>query len=216
MPARPRAGSVIHDQDVQGLKYLPRIRPLLSRLRKAGAERDRAGNRRQFMDQYCALILMSLFGPAIESLRDLQRACLDKVRMRLGVTRASVGSLAESVAILIRWRSRRSRGTAASSSIAAPSATGSGARECPREQLRLQGFRQDRSSGQAHQRAVRSRSCCQRDQRRDRRPGLEVSAPHTPRPSDAAHSCYRQAARWLPEHARADVRRGTPTGREST
>jgi hypothetical protein len=90
----------IRDQDVQGLKCLRKIRPLLSRLRKVGTERDRAGNRRLFMDQYCALILMSLFSPAIQSLRDLQRACaLDKVRKRLGVTRASLGSLSESVAI---------------------------------------------------------------------------------------------------------------------
>ncbi len=43
---------------------------------------------------------MSLFSPAIESLRDLQRAsALDKVRKRLGVWRASLGSLSESVAI---------------------------------------------------------------------------------------------------------------------
>jgi len=90
----------IRDQDVQGLKCLRKIRPLLSRLRKVGVERDRAGNRRLFMDQYCALILMSLFSPAIESLRDLQRACaLDKVRKRLGVSRVSLGSLSESVAI---------------------------------------------------------------------------------------------------------------------
>ncbi len=90
----------IRDQDVQGLKCLRKIRPLLSRLRTVGTERDTAGNRRLFMDQYCALILMSLFSPAIESLRDLQRACaLDKVRKRLGVNRASLGSLSESVAI---------------------------------------------------------------------------------------------------------------------
>ena len=90
----------IRDQDVQGLKCLRKIRPLLSRLRKVGTERDRAGNRRLFMDQYCALILMSLFSPVIESLRDLQRACaLDKVRKRLGVNRASLGSLSESVVI---------------------------------------------------------------------------------------------------------------------
>jgi hypothetical protein len=69
-----RAKREIRDQDVQGLKCLGKIRPLLSRLRKVGTERDRAGNRRLFMDQYCALILMSLFSPAIESLRDLQRA----------------------------------------------------------------------------------------------------------------------------------------------
>jgi len=43
---------------------------------------------------------MALFSPAIQSLRDLQRACaLDKVRKRLGVNRASIGSLSESVAI---------------------------------------------------------------------------------------------------------------------
>ena len=90
----------ICDQDVQGLKCLRKIRPLLSRLRSIGVERDRAGNRRLFMDQYCALILMSLFSPAIQSLRDLQRAStLDKVRKRLGVNRASLGSLSESVAI---------------------------------------------------------------------------------------------------------------------
>ena len=34
----------IRDQDVQGLKCLRKIRPLLSRLRKVGTERDRAGN----------------------------------------------------------------------------------------------------------------------------------------------------------------------------
>ena len=43
---------------------------------------------------------MSLFSPAIQSLRDLQRAStLDKVRKWLGVTRASLGFLSESVAI---------------------------------------------------------------------------------------------------------------------
>lgn len=90
----------LREQDIQGLKYLRKLRPLLSRLRKVGVERDKAGNRRLFMDQYCALILMSLFSPVIESLRDLQRACaLDKVRKRLGVGRASLGSLSESVAI---------------------------------------------------------------------------------------------------------------------
>ena len=53
----------IRDQDVQGLKFLRKIRPLLSRLRKVGTERDTAGNRRLFMDEYCSLILMSLLSP---------------------------------------------------------------------------------------------------------------------------------------------------------
>lgn len=87
-------------EEVQGVKYLRRLGPLLSRLRAVGTERDRAGNRRLFMDQYCALILLSLFSPAIKSLRDLQRAsAIAKVRKRLGVSRASLGSLSESVAI---------------------------------------------------------------------------------------------------------------------
>ena len=74
--------------------------PLLEILFGANFAHQKAGNRRLFMDQYSALILMSLFSPAIESLRDLQRACaLDKVRKRLGVSRASLGSLSESVAI---------------------------------------------------------------------------------------------------------------------
>jgi len=95
-----RTTQEVRHSDVQGLKFLRKIRPLLSRLRTVGTERDRAGNRRLFMDQYCALILMALFSPAIQSLRDLQRACtLDKVRKRLGVNRASLGSLSESVAI---------------------------------------------------------------------------------------------------------------------
>ncbi len=74
----------IRDRDVQGLKYLRKFRPPLSRLRPVGTQRDRAGNRRLFMDQYCGLILMSLFSPAIESLRDLQRACAVGGRMQRG------------------------------------------------------------------------------------------------------------------------------------
>ena len=63
-------------------------------------ERDRAGNRKLFMDQYWALILLALFSPAVRSLRDRQQiSALAKVRKRLGVTRASLGSLSESVAL---------------------------------------------------------------------------------------------------------------------
>ena len=83
----------IRDQDVQGLKCLREIPPLLSRLRKVGTERDRVG-RRLFMDQSCTRILMAIFRLAVESLCDLQRACtLDKVRKRLGVSRGPLGSL---------------------------------------------------------------------------------------------------------------------------
>jgi hypothetical protein len=87
-------------EDVRGLKYFRVLQPLLKRLRRTGVERDKAGNRRLFMDQYCTLVLLGLFSPAIDSLRMLQRAStLDKVRKRLGCSRASLGSLSESVAI---------------------------------------------------------------------------------------------------------------------
>jgi hypothetical protein len=52
------------------------------------------------MDHYCLLILMWLYNPVIDSMRGLQQAStLDKVRKRLGVGRASLGSLSESVSI---------------------------------------------------------------------------------------------------------------------
>ena len=86
----------IRDQDVPGLKSLRRLRPLLSRLRTAGTARDRAGNRRLFMDQYGAPILMSLFSPAIESLRDLQRACAVEGELSEGLPIPSSGAMGAS------------------------------------------------------------------------------------------------------------------------
>ena len=71
-PMPERTQRKIHAEDVQGVKYLRKLRPLLSGLRKVGTDRDRAGNRKVFMDQYCALMLLALFSPAVRSLRDLQ------------------------------------------------------------------------------------------------------------------------------------------------
>lgn len=85
------------DADVTGLKYFRRLLPLFERLRGAGCARDRAGNRTLTMDQYCVLVLLSLFNPAIASLRSLQQASeLKKVQKKLGCSRASLGSLSES------------------------------------------------------------------------------------------------------------------------
>lgn len=73
---------------------------ILESLHKVGTERDRAGNRDLHMDQYCLLILLWLYNPIIDSFRGLQQASqLDKVCKRLGVGRASLGSLSESVTI---------------------------------------------------------------------------------------------------------------------
>ena len=91
---------VIRERDVQGIKYLDRVLPLLKRLRLAGCERDKAGNRDLHMDQYCALILLFMFSPVVDSLRSIQRVSeLRKVQRLLGCGRASLGSLSESVRV---------------------------------------------------------------------------------------------------------------------
>lgn len=90
----------IRSQDLQGLKYFRVLQPLLKRLHDAGTARDRAHNRRLHMDQYCALVLLWLYSPIINSLRGLQQASgLKKVQKKLNLSRASLGSLSESVAI---------------------------------------------------------------------------------------------------------------------
>lgn len=91
---------VIRERDVQGVKYLDRVLPLLKRLHLAGCARDKAGNRDLHMDQYCALILLFMFSPIVDSLRSIQRVSeLRKVQRLLGCGRASLGSLSESVRV---------------------------------------------------------------------------------------------------------------------
>jgi hypothetical protein len=91
---------VIRERDVQGVKYLDRVLPLLKRLHMAGCARDKAGNRDLHMDQYCALILLFMFSPVVDSLRSIQRVSeLRKVQRLLGCGRASLGSLSESVRV---------------------------------------------------------------------------------------------------------------------
>jgi hypothetical protein len=90
----------LSDSDLQGWKYFRRLTPLLARLRSAGCERDKAGNRTLHFDQYCALILLALFSPLARSLRALSHAStLEKVQKRLGVRRASLGSLSEAAGV---------------------------------------------------------------------------------------------------------------------
>ena len=86
----------IHEEDVQGLKYFRKLWPLFERLHEVGCERDKAGNRELFMDQYCALVLLFLFNPCLRSLRALQQASeLANVQRKLRCGRASLGSLSE-------------------------------------------------------------------------------------------------------------------------
>jgi hypothetical protein len=86
----------IRSRDVQGLKYLDLLLPLLDELHEVGCRRDKAGNRKLHYDQYCLLVLLSLFNPVVRSLRALQQASkLRNVQKKLGCSRTSLGSLSE-------------------------------------------------------------------------------------------------------------------------
>lgn len=89
-------GAAIRERDVQGLKYFRKLTPIFERLREVGCQRDKAGNRQLFMDQYCSLVLLFMFNPCVRSLRALQQASeLKNVQRKLGCGRASLGSLSE-------------------------------------------------------------------------------------------------------------------------
>ncbi len=86
----------IKERDLRGFKYFKSLSALLKGLHSAGCERDRAGNRTLFMDQYVSLLLLYMFNPICSSIRSLQQAGeLKKVQRLLGCSRASLGSLSE-------------------------------------------------------------------------------------------------------------------------
>src|SRR5918996_5057631 len=86
----------IREEAVQGLKYFRKLWPLFEPLHEVGCQRDKAGNRQLFMDQYCALVLLFLFNPCLRSLRALEQASeLKNVQRKLRCGRASLGSLSE-------------------------------------------------------------------------------------------------------------------------
>ncbi len=76
----------LSEETLQGFKYFRLLGPLFDHLRLAATERDRAGNRRLFYDQYASLLLLYFFNPVVTSLRGLQQTTtLAKVQERLGV-----------------------------------------------------------------------------------------------------------------------------------
>ena len=86
----------VAEKDLEGFKYLELLEPFLERLCGVGTERDTAGNRDLYFDQYTALILLYFFSPIVTSLRGLQQATeLKKVQKQLGISRTSLGSLSE-------------------------------------------------------------------------------------------------------------------------
>ena len=90
----------VREEDITGLKYFDKLQPLLKRLHDVGCDRDKAGNRKLHMDEYCLLILLFLFNPIARSLRAIQQASeLRNVQRKLGCLRASLGSLSESTEV---------------------------------------------------------------------------------------------------------------------
>ena len=85
---------------VQGFKYVRLVGTLLQALHDAGTERDRAGNRQLFYDQYATLLLLYFFTPTVTSLRGIQQMSeLSKVQQRWGVPRTGVSTLSEAATV---------------------------------------------------------------------------------------------------------------------
>jgi hypothetical protein len=98
MAAPKRAPVTTHD--LQGFKYFRVLGPLLDHLHAAGTERDRAGNRQLFYDQYATLLLLYFFSPIVTSLRSLQQATtLAKVQARFGLRPTALGTLSEAAQV---------------------------------------------------------------------------------------------------------------------
>ncbi len=81
---------------IHGLRKIRSISKLLAGLRDEGLERDKAGNRELFLDQYCGLLLLSYFEPTMKSLRKLEQASgLARVQKILGCKKTSRAAIAE-------------------------------------------------------------------------------------------------------------------------
>jgi hypothetical protein len=85
---------------LRAVRMIGPLRRLLKQIHWAGTERDRAGNRRFYYDDYLSLLLLYFANPSLTSMRALQNASnWEKVRKRLGIPRVSLGSLSESVRV---------------------------------------------------------------------------------------------------------------------
>jgi hypothetical protein len=92
---------------LQGQRLVRPILDLIERLHADATERDRAGNRKLFFDQYAALLLMYFCNPALGRLRALQQATgWEQTRRRLGIERSSLGSLSEAARVFDAERLR--------------------------------------------------------------------------------------------------------------
>jgi IS4 transposase len=94
----PKRGKSRHT--LVGMRLLKPIHQLIERLHDVGTERDRAGNRKLFCDQYITLLLLYFFNPSLTGMRALQQMTgWEKVRRKLGIERTSLGSLSEAARV---------------------------------------------------------------------------------------------------------------------
>jgi hypothetical protein len=84
----------LSEETLPGCKYFRLLGPLFDHLHRAATERDRAGNRQWFYDQYASLLWLAFFHPVVTSLRGLQQTTtLATVQERLGVHPTSLRAL---------------------------------------------------------------------------------------------------------------------------
>ena len=89
-----RGKAKIKSKDIEGLKYLEMLEPLLEQLHNDQCGRDKANQRTLHYDKYCMLVLLYMFNPTVTGLRSIQQASeLSKVQKKLGCKRTSLGSL---------------------------------------------------------------------------------------------------------------------------
>src|SRR5262249_41303270 len=76
----------LSEETLQGCKYFRLLGPLFDHRRRAASQRDRAGNRQLFSDQYASLLWLYCFNPVVTSLRGLQQTTpRAQVQERFGV-----------------------------------------------------------------------------------------------------------------------------------
>src|SRR5262245_34320901 len=90
----------LSEETFQGFTYFRLLGPLFAHLHLVATERDRAGNRQVFYDQYATLLLVYFFNPTVTRLRGLQQTTtLTTVQPRLGIRRTSLGALSEAAQV---------------------------------------------------------------------------------------------------------------------
>jgi hypothetical protein len=88
------------EKSFRGNRLIKPINHLIEKLHEVGTDRDHAGNRKLFFDQYATLLLLYFFTPSLNSLRALQEATgWEKTRKTLGIESTSLGSLSEAARI---------------------------------------------------------------------------------------------------------------------